>query len=103
MPKVYYPQKARLVDATGHAPGTQFKVSYGLEYWDETPHYVYKVQMVYNGVVSGRRSPSYLKGTDDFQRVNETMQEIMYEVDNNIIKPDDKMIIVVNQAKQKEE
>jgi hypothetical protein len=52
-----------------HAAGTVYRVSLGIEYWEEGPEEVAKIQMVYDNVVSGRRSPSFPSGTDDFQRV----------------------------------
>ncbi|MNJ03513.1 hypothetical protein D3C73_1638630 [compost metagenome] len=45
--------------------------------------------MVYDGQVSGRRSPSYLADTDDYIKVNEAMNEIIEEVKNGIFKDDD--------------
>lgn len=52
-----------------HAENTVYRVSIGIEYWEQGPEEVAKVQMVYDGVVSGRRSPSFPSGTDDFARV----------------------------------
>jgi len=69
--KVYHPFISEDVNVTSppHPPGTTYRVSIGIEYWDGMPVEVEKVQMVYNGTVSGRRSPSYPIGTDDFDRV----------------------------------
>ncbi len=36
-----------------------------------------KIQLVYEGVVAGRRSSSYPLGTDDYQRVNTKLQELI--------------------------
>lgn len=38
---------------------------------------VVKVQMVANGKVQGRKSPSYPLGTDDFKRVAEAIDVMM--------------------------
>ena len=59
-----------------HAPGTAYRVSFGIEYWGDEPQEVAKVQMVYDGAVSGRRSPSYPSGTDDFERVVEALRQL---------------------------
>lgn len=77
MPKVYHP--IRYVDVPASAPheGGTYRVSFGVEYWGgPEPHHVAKVQMVYDGMVQGRRSPSYPIGSDDFERVCEAMREL---------------------------
>jgi hypothetical protein len=56
-----------------HPPNTKYRVSIGHEYWGESIEEVEKVQMVYDGRVSGRRAPSYPVGSDDSQRVMEAL------------------------------
>jgi hypothetical protein len=72
MPQTYFPTVGRSIDVPAsppHAPGTTYRVSFGHEQWIDGSYPVGKVQMVYNGVVSGRRSPSFPEGTDDYFRV----------------------------------
>jgi len=74
MAKVFYPLESELVPASQpHPKNTFYKVSVGIEDWTDTNGWVYKVQMVYDGKVSGRRAPSFPVNTDDFERVTEAM------------------------------
>lgn len=76
--KVFHPQRHELVTASEpHPENTHYKVSIGTEFWGDKPATVVKIQMVYNGKVEGRRSPSYPIGSDDFERVNNTVQKLM--------------------------
>jgi hypothetical protein len=80
MAKTFFPydQKCVFVTASApHPPNTQYKISIGLETWGDENHEVVKIQMVYNGEVAGRRSPSYPLGTDDYQRVTSKLQELI--------------------------
>ncbi len=80
MAKTFFPDddKTAYIDASSpHPENTQYKISIGSEVWDDKSHKVVKIQMVYNGAVSGRRSPSYPLGTDDYQRVNTKLQELI--------------------------
>lgn len=78
MAKTFFPTKSDFVDASApHPANTQYKISIGIEVWDGENHEVYKIQMVYNGEVAGRRSPSFPVGTDDFQRVMIKLQELI--------------------------
>lgn len=45
--------------------------------WDAVPQKVIKVQMAYEGKISGRRSPSYPYGTNDFERVNDAIKQLL--------------------------
>lgn len=75
--RTYHPFVSDDVPASPpHAPGTVYRVSFGIEYWGEEPQEVAKVQMVYDEVVSGRRSPSFPSGTDDFMRVVEALRRL---------------------------
>jgi hypothetical protein len=75
MPKAYYPQRyIDVVASPPHKGNPSYRVSVGTEMWaGGDPQHVYKIQMAYNGVVSGRKAPSYPEGTDDLERVYEAM------------------------------
>ncbi len=80
MAKTFFPHsgKSVFIEASApHAKNTQYKISLGTEIWDGENHEVVKVQMVYDGVVAGRRSPSYPLGTDDAQRVMSKVNELI--------------------------
>jgi hypothetical protein len=79
MAKVFYPQVTEYIDAScpPHPPKTRYKISIGQEDWDGTFVTVSKVQMEYDGVVSGRRSPSFPMGTDDAKKVNKKIEEMI--------------------------
>lgn len=80
MVKTYFPikDKAIFVEASApHPAGTEYKVSLGVEVWNGESHDVVKVQMVYDGEVAGRKSPSYPMGSDDFERVREAVDELV--------------------------
>jgi hypothetical protein len=51
-------------------------VSIGAEDWNGRHVDVIKVQMVYDGRVSGRRSPSYPIDTDDYEQVHAAVLEL---------------------------
>jgi len=75
MAKVFFPKDFILVPSNSakHPPNTQYKVALGVEDWDGKHVDILKIQMVYDGKVSGRRSPSYPIDTDDYERVHEAM------------------------------
>lgn len=80
MARVFYPRKSILVKASEPYPeGTAYKVSIGDEEWEGYCHSVIKVQMVYDGKVAGRKSPSYPLGTDDAFRVAEAVKRLQEE------------------------
>lgn len=80
MARVFYPRKSITVSASApHPAGTEYKISIGDEEWEGYFHTVIKVQMVYDGKVAGRKSPSYPIGTDDAQRVAEAVQRLSEE------------------------
>jgi hypothetical protein len=89
MAKIFRPGRSIFVPASApHPENTEYKCSIGKEDWGGVYEPVIKVQMVYDGVIAGRRSPSYPIGTDDYKRVNEAVQsllsdEIDIEVDIN--------------------
>ena len=76
--RTFYPRKARIIQASApHPEGTQYKVSIGDEDWGNgTFQSVIKVQMMYDGKVAGRMSPSYPVGTDDYERVSAAIFEL---------------------------
>ncbi len=77
MAKTFFPHKSVFIPASPpHPENTQYKISTGLEHWEGENHEILKVQMVYDGAVAGRRSPSYPIGTDDFERVTKELQKL---------------------------
>lgn len=77
MGMMFYPKLSVQVPASPpHPEGTEYRVSIGEEDWDGSYQTVVKVQMMYNGKVAGRKSPSYPLGTDDCTRVFEAIAEI---------------------------
>jgi len=77
MAQTFFPEASILVPASPpHPENTEYKVSIGLEQWDESHHHVIKVQMVYDSIVAGRRSPSFPIGTDDLSRVIKAIEEL---------------------------
>jgi hypothetical protein len=82
MSKIYFPIRYIDVPASApHAAGSAYRVSYGLEHWEDftAPQYVHKVQMVYNGTVAGRKTPSYPENSNDLQRVCGAFMQIIAE------------------------
>ncbi|MCD2451069.1 hypothetical protein GO003_011755 [Methylicorpusculum oleiharenae] len=80
MAKTFFPHEDKVVfveASTPHPKNTQYKISIGTEIWDGGNHEVFKIQMVYDGSVAGRRSPSYPLGTDDYKRVNTKLQDLL--------------------------
>src|SRR4051794_3926771 len=68
--RTYHPAVWEDVPASHpHSVDTHYRVSIGLEDWEDGPQPVEKVQMVYAGRVSGRRPPSYPAESDDHERV----------------------------------
>lgn len=75
MAQVFYPKKAIFVPATGgHPPNAEYKISWGTEKWSNKDVYVTKVQMVYDGKVAGRISPSFPDNTLDLKAVKEALK-----------------------------
>lgn len=71
MSQKFFPNESIFINASHpHPLNTQYKISIGQEKWDEIFVPVIKVQMVYNGVVAGRLSPSYPNGTTDYLKVH---------------------------------
>ncbi len=80
MAKTFFPHKETTVFVNAsepHPKDTEYIISIGTEIWGGENHEVLKVQMVYDGEIAGRRSPSYPIGTDDFQRVQSKINELI--------------------------
>lgn len=78
MAKKFFPEISVLVPASKpHRKDTYYRVSVGQEEWENGFVSVAKIQMVYDGVVSGRRSPSYPIGSDDHKKVKEAIDRLM--------------------------
>lgn len=78
MAQVFFPQVSVTVPAAcpPHPQGTEYKISIGIEMWDNVPVKGLKIQMVYNGKVSGRRSPTY-PNVEDYRRVHAAIEELL--------------------------
>jgi 2,4-dienoyl-CoA reductase-like NADH-dependent reductase (Old Yellow Enzyme family) len=75
--ETFFPQLSENVPASPpHPPGTNYKISIGLEEWKQNYVPVIKIQMVYNGKIS-EQSPSFPLGTDDHQEVNKAVIELL--------------------------
>jgi len=84
--KTFFPKMFINVPASEpHPPNTEYKVSIGKEIWNGEENPVLKVQMVYNGEIAGRRSPSYPVGSDDFQRVMSASNKLLARIDDTEI------------------
>jgi len=76
--KTFHPRNSVYVPASHpHPLNTQYKVSIGVEMWGCNPVEVIKIQMVYDGKVEGRKSPSYPASTDDFKNVNDAIVSLI--------------------------
>ena len=78
MGRTFYPRASKYVEASDpHPEGTEYKVSVGDEDWEGRYHSVVKIQMMYNGKVAGRKSPSYPIASDDYARVASAIAELL--------------------------
>jgi hypothetical protein len=78
MSKTFFPESCELIPASEPYPsGTEYKVSVGLEKWDDKYVPVVKVQMVFSGAVSGVKSPSYPLGTKDHLKVAQAVEKLV--------------------------
>ena len=78
MAKTFFPTKSTFIAASKpHPANTEYKISIGTEVWNSNNHVVVKIQMVYDGNIAGRRSPSFPLDTDDFQRVTEAITKLL--------------------------
>ena len=76
MAQTFFPEKSILVPASPPHKNAEYVISIGTEMWGSEPQKVIKVQMAYNGKISGRRSPSYPVNTNDYLEVNKVIQEL---------------------------
>lgn len=78
MSKVFFPRVFVLVEASRpHPDNTHYKVAIGPEDWGNGVFAeVVKVQMVYNGTVSGRQAPSYPLNTTDRRIVTGAIERL---------------------------
>ncbi|MFJ5768418.1 hypothetical protein [Psychrobacillus sp. NPDC093180] len=80
MAQTFFPKKHISIPASPPPPpNTEYKISIGYEKWDNNMNKVIKVQMVYDGVIAGRRSPSYPLHTDDYERVYKEIEKLYAE------------------------
>ena len=77
MAKTFFPKATVKVKASPPHKDAEYVVTVGTEMWDAVPQKVIKVQMAYEGKISGRRSPSYPYGTNDFERVNDAIKQLL--------------------------
>jgi len=80
MAKTFFPHSSKTIyinASSPHPENTQYKISIGYEIWGDENHEVVKIQMVYDGLIAGRRSPSFPLGTDDYQRVTKKVEELI--------------------------
>jgi hypothetical protein len=83
MAKTYFANKKAMIRIPASPPhkNAEYVISVGDEVWEDGFHRVAKVQMAYDGKISGRRSPSYPVGTDDYKRVHEALKSLL---ENNV-------------------
>lgn len=83
MARTFYPRKTRFVPASEpHVAGAEYKISVGDEDWGNgTYQPVVKVQMVYDGKVAGRKSPSYPVASGDWKKVQMAIDELVEDED----------------------
>jgi hypothetical protein len=80
MAKKFFPELTKYISASEpHPEKTQYRVSVGMEDWEGKFVSVAKVQIVYEGAVAGRKSPSYPIGSNDYQSVSEAMEALICE------------------------
>ncbi len=78
MAKTFFPHTYAEVNASApHPRNTKYKISIGTEVWGNANHEVVKIQMVYDGKIAGRRSPSYPVNTDDYKNVMNKVEELL--------------------------
>lgn len=79
MAKTYFADSSKTIRIPASAPhhNAEYVISVGDEIWEDGAHKVVKVQMAYGGKISGRRSPSYPIGTDDYLRVHEAIKKLL--------------------------
>ena len=86
--RTYYPKISAVIPASApHPKNTEYKISIGDEVWDVgVSQTVIKVQIMYDGKIAGRKSPSYPAGTDDYKRVSETIEKLVKQYNSSFWK-----------------
>ncbi len=75
----FFPQISKTVPASRpHPPGTGYQISIGLEQWDSGFIPVVKIQMVNEKKIMDR-GPSFPLGSEDHQKVNKAISELLRE------------------------
>ena len=75
----FFPQISKTVPASlPHPPGTGYQVSIGLEQWDASFIPVVKIQIVQGEKILDR-GPSFPLGSEDHQKVNKAISELLEE------------------------
>ena len=82
MSKVFFPTKSSQVKASPpHPDNTIYKVSIWIEHWEGVACEGIKIQMVYDGKISGRRSPTFPIDKNgespDFEKVKEAISQLL--------------------------
>ncbi len=76
-PETFFPQLTKTISASHpHPPGTNYRISIGLEQVDTGFSPVAKVEIEYNGKVTGQ-IPHYPLNTDDYEKVNKVVTELI--------------------------
>jgi 2,4-dienoyl-CoA reductase-like NADH-dependent reductase (Old Yellow Enzyme family) len=76
-PETFFPQLTESIPASHpHPPGTNYKISIGLEQVDAGFSPVVKVEMEHNGKVLGQ-TPYFPLGSDDYARVSSAIEELL--------------------------
>jgi hypothetical protein len=75
--ETFFPQLSETIPASPpHPPGTNYRISIGIERVDSGFLPVIKVEMIFQGEVS-ERSPSFPLGTEDHLRVGKTINDLL--------------------------
>jgi 2,4-dienoyl-CoA reductase-like NADH-dependent reductase (Old Yellow Enzyme family) len=75
----FFPQVSKTVQASKpHPPDTAYHISIGLEQWESSFIPVAKIQMVHEGKIMDR-GPSFPLGSEDHQKVNKAICELLEE------------------------
>lgn len=94
MSMTFFPEKIAYVDACHpHPPNTKYRISVGVENWNGVFVPVYKIQMMYNGKVSGRKSPSYPIESNDFMKVHTELLNLIDSVKREKEQPKETEVI----------
>ena len=85
MANTFFPVVSTFVNATAgyHPQNTDYKVSIGYEINDgDSNCLVFKIQICYDGKISGRRSPSFPIDSPDWTNIKSAMDKIKIFYDN---------------------